>query len=476
MSDVCHVLVERLEGGGRVADANAQFPVLSAEVMPASLDPNLPNQPADSRAIWLWSGLALLPVNVAPSLLLMVWGIGQWLRMRWRRLTSPMSWDPLHQLSAVVVVVILAVTWAGETLSLSLPGSFNYWPFVGMMVACRQPLACPQMRLRVVRALLGGGILIAVLGLGQALGGWHYRLGWDPIVIALEQLDHRDRPTALFLSPNTLAVYLVMLQAVAVGLLVAIRQRPAFDSAFASRYSSWDPRLALSFLLLSLPLVGLTASRNGWGIAWAGLVIGLVWFHRWRWLAGLLGLTALPVGAAVGILGLRQVIPSLFWQRLADTLDPQATYFSSTANRVDGWQFALDMMMQRPWTGWGWQSFQDLYNAQMPAPPEWLTHPHNLYLMVGSEGGILVLAGLLALWGILLGKGWRQAAGDPLTFGVVLALSCYFLSGLLDVVALDARVNIVVWVLLSWCGSRPLQAAEPSRSHSESPGENLAQT
>ncbi len=417
---------------------------------------------------WLWTGLAFLPINVAPTLLLLLWGVGTWIRRSWR---WQAEWDRVEQCSALVVLLIGVATVTSPFWDLSLLGSFNHWPFVGVLLACRQPLGSGRMRQQVVRILVAGGILVSLLGLGQAVWGWHYRLGWDPMVLTLLQT---DRPTSIFESPNTLAVYLVMMQALALGLWLAdqsdpVKSDPDLDPDSGAkpdretlRVRSLDQSLSLALLITSVPLLGLTASRNGWGIGWGGVVIGLIWFKHWRILAGWLGLTALPVGAALNLLGLRRILPIALWGRLADSLDPQATHFSSTTNRVDGWRFALDMMGQRPWTGWGWQSFQQLYNAQIPAPPEFLTHPHNLYLMLGSEGGILVLGGLLGLWGILLWRGWRQASQDPLSLGAALALTCYFASGGLDAVMLDARINVVVWVLLSWCGSTPRPDPLPS--------------
>jgi O-antigen ligase len=430
---------------------------------------------------WLWTGLAFLPINVAPTLLLLLWGIGAWIRRSWRGILA--KWDQVEQCSALVLLLIGVATVASPFWDLSLPGSFNQWPFVGVLLACRRLLGSGKMRRQVVQILGAGGILVSLLGLGQAAWGWHYRLGWDPMVLTLLQT---DRPTSIFASPNTLAIYLVMMQALMLGLWVARPDHSDSDDPAKPdldldperlRGRSLDRGLAIALLITSVPLLGLTASRNGWGIAWVGGVIALVWFNRWRILAGWLGLTALPVGAALNLLGLRRILPVALWGRLADSLDPQATYFSSTANRVDGWQFALEMMRQRPWTGWGWQSFQRLYNAQIPAPPEFLTHPHNLYLMLGSEGGILVLASLLGLWGILLYRGWRQARTDPLSLGAALALTCYFASGGLDVVMLDARINVMVWVLLSWCGSTPPPDPLPSAlERSAGPPETPVQT
>lgn len=434
-----------------------------------SLD-RVPNTvPTPTPSWWLWAGLAFLPVNVAPTLLLLLWGLGTWIRRSWGR---QVEWDRVEQGSALVLLLIGVATVASPFWDLSLPGSFNHWPFVGIMLACRWPLGSRRIRRQVVRILGAGGILVSLLGLGQAVWGWHYRLDWGPIGLSLLQT---DRPTSIFESPNTLAVYLVMMQALMLGLWVICPDRkdsndlandlakPELDlNSEILRGRSLDRGLAMALLMTSVPLLGLTASRNGWGIAWGGIVLTLVWFKHWRILAGWLGLTALPVGAALNLLGLRRILPIALWGRLADSLDPQATHFSSTTNRVDGWQFALDMMGQRPWTGWGWQSFQQLYNAQIPAPPEFLTHPHNLYLMLGAEGGILLLVALLGLWGILLYQGWRQARKDPLSWGAALALTCYFASGGLDIVMLDARINVVVWLLLSWCGSTPRPDPLPS--------------
>ncbi|NJK62094.1 MAG: polymerase [Synechococcaceae cyanobacterium SM2_3_1] len=379
---------------------------------------------------WLQGALACLPINLLPSLVLMLGGTLNWVGQRDKHLDR-LSWMSLAAIGWVGLVTILA-----PDLQTSVPGSFNYWPFLLFFLPCSQVLRSAWLRLRLLQIIGVGSLLVSGLGLGQVVWGWEGRLEWGVMVVALRQ---SDRPVSIFTSANTLAIYLVLVLAIMGGLFLAGRSRG----------------LALLAGGMGILLLALTASRNGWGIAWVALLLFLV-LRRWWWgIGGLLGLSLMPVGAALGIPGLRWVVPQALWQRLADTIDPSAAFYSSTANRLHAWSFAVDMIQERPWQGWGWQSFAELYRIQDPPPAELLGHCHQLYLTLAAEGGIPVLLIFLGIWGWTLMRGWQAwwqapAAEEGVLLGVNLALVSYFMSGWLDAVYFDGRINLLVWVLLAW--------------------------
>ena len=63
---------------------------------------------------------------------------------------------------------------------------------------------------------------------------------------------------------------------------------------------------------------------------------------------------------------------------LVDSVDPNTASFKSITTRWQGWKFAIQMFQDRPVAGWGWQSFDDQWLAQVPEPAATLHHAHNI--------------------------------------------------------------------------------------------------
>lgn len=429
---------------------SSSAPVLSPELSP---DP-LPSQPRG----WLLAAAALIPVNLAPSLLLALVGTIQ----GYTRYGGAILRDPLFGLAALLSLAAVGVAFWGEDWRLSLPGMFNYWPFLLMLPAFADALASrgsgtefhPVGRRRLAQVLVLGSGLMLLLGWGEVLWGWqgHFFLG--PVWIT--GVAGGERPAAAFTSPNILAIYLVIHLCLAAGLWLDRADR------------DWPQAVGLGAVLgLGSLLLLLTASRNGWGAGGLALMMGLALRRCWWGIGILVGLGLAGLAAAWDWPGWRAVVPRLIWSRLADTFDPQALHFSSTANRLDAWQFALQMARERPLTGWGWQSFAALYNAQ--EPPELLGHCHNLYLHLAAEGGIPLLLGHLILWGWILARGWQawRRSQESVLLGMLLALTAFFASGLLDVVMLDGRIHLLVTLLLGAVWGASLERQRDSISGKE---------
>jgi len=429
---------------------SSSAPVSSQQLSP---DP-LPSQPRG----WLLAAAALIPVNLAPSLLLALVGTIQ----GYTRYGGAILRDPLFGLAALLSLAAVGVAFLGEDWRLSLPGMFNYWPFLLMLPAFAAVLAsrgsgtesCPVGRRRLAQVLVLGSGLMLLLGWGEVLWEWqgHFFLG--PVWIT--GVAGGERPAAAFTSPNTLAIYLVIHLCLAAGLWL--------DQAD----KDWPRVVGLGAVLgLGSLLLLLTASRNGWGAGGLALMMGLALRRCWWGIGILVGIGLAGLAAAWDWPGWRAVVPRLIWSRLADTFDPQALYFSSTANRLDAWQFALQMVQERPLTGWGWQSFAALYNAQ--DPPELLGHCHNLYLHLAAEGGIPLLLGHLILWGWILARGWQawRRSQESVLLGMLLALTAFFASGLLDVVMLDGRIHLLVTLLLGAVWGASLERQRDSISGKE---------
>ncbi|RIX48485.1 MAG: O-antigen ligase domain-containing protein [Rhodocyclales bacterium GT-UBC] len=211
--------------------------------------------------------------------------------------------------------------------------------------------------------------------------------------------------------------------------------------------------LAPAGLLLVLADMLLAQSRTPLVAAALGGVLMLVVLRRWR------VLVVLCVLAAVGIGGMLLKQPQLA-ERLGSTFNP-ATYAQAfdtrnyrgndgLAARMPIWAGVLEIGAARPWTGYGfgWKKLatvavdagyvarwgrieHDAFAAEQAAyfaQPASTVNPHNLYLQLYFESGVL---GLLAYGGlvfILAWQAWRLIGRRQVLPGVIGGLLLAYLA------------------------------------------------
>lgn len=96
------------------------------------------------------------------------------------------------------------------------------------------------------------------------------------------------------------------------------------------------------------------------------------------------------------------------WQQLASLDDPVAF----TNNRWTIWKGTLEVIRMKPFIGWGWEAFEDVYGAMNPPIPGlgYPSHAHSMYLGLLASGGVALLVAVVALFmrgllGVLKGLG-----------------------------------------------------------------------
>ena len=205
-------------------------------------------------------------------------------------------------------------------------------------------------------------------------------------------------------------------------------------------------------LLADLSGLILTSSRNAWGLA---IVTFLTYalYLGWRWLVyGVIGAAAAIFWSAfvpnLGGTQLRTLVPAFFWERLSDTAYDRPI----ETLRITQWQFCWDLIKQRPLLGWGLRNFSPLYEAKMNY---WFGHPHNLWLMLGAEMGIIATSFLIGIVGSIMYRGslllinWPDRESQVIYFSYLVAFANCILFNLLDVTIFDLRVNTISWILLA---------------------------
>ena len=99
------------------------------------------------------------------------------------------------------------------------------------------------------------------------------------------------------------------------------------------------------------------------------------------------------------------------------------------------------------------RNFSVLYEEKMAT---YLGHPHNFFLMMGAETGLLNLVILLAIVGWIIARGClaliklKNDQQEPIIFfSLLLVMGAYVLFNLVDVNLFDFRLNAIAWIVLA---------------------------
>jgi O-antigen ligase len=405
------------------------------------------------------AGVLLLPLSseVGVALLLLA-VIGVWKHQYRAILDYRLNWG----FAGLSVWLILTACFAFKPLEAFI-GLANFLPYFAVFAAFSLLLQKPSQLRRLAWYLVLPSLAIVILGLGQLGAGWESLpwLRWLGLKLVAYG-NPTERMSSLFMYANTLAFYLLTAFILGLGLWIETYQRWRWGSSKRSRSQlAW---LSLTVLGDGAGLI-LTNSRNAWGLALLAC-LAFALYLGWRWLVLGVAIAAASVGwAAWGSFGrdtLRQIVPAFFWARVSDELytnRPLATL------RTTQWHFAWNMFLQRPWTGWGLRNFTPLYEQQMAV---YLGHPHNLFLMLLSETGLLatlLLCGLvgwvmfqavrvLAVWSTMHPRKARQPLhrNSLILFTYLVAFSGCILFNLFDVSIFDLKVSLLGWLVFSALG------------------------
>jgi len=247
------------------------------------------------------------------------------------------------------------------------------------------------------------------------------------------------RPVSLFSYHNDLSHYLLLPSLMLVWYLM--------------RERVWAVRPAWAALLvLHLGLLVLTQTRASMvAFVAASGVMALVLRRRLLalLLAGLVGV-ALPLGL-FGDGRMRERFASIFrWKTYAT---------EQAAMRGEAWKTTLGLIKERPLLGYGygWKGFPSQVRALGLTDlgvPGGVVHPHNIFLGVAYESGVLGLLMFLGLWlhvVVVTVRNIRQRA-DPFISDVnTLALGVFLaalLVGLTDIGIWYERVGTSTWLFI----------------------------
>ena len=120
-------------------------------------------------------------------------------------------------------------------------------------------------------------------------------------------------------------------------------------------------------------------------------------------------------------------------------------------SRFSIWGKAVNLILDKPFFGWGAASFPILYFTQYG---EWKGHPHNLFLELSISYGLITSILVFIFIGILLYRTFKKIYISKIknnyyekawwTSTIIFLIHHSF-----DIVYFDARISIIFWILLA---------------------------
>lgn len=245
----------------------------------------------------------------------------------------------------------------------SLVNLFRLLSFVSIFIYSYLIFNTPQKLTKLIRYLIFTAIIPAAVAWQQLLnrGGFYDGEQW--------------RAVGTFTHPNMLALYLVLIICLTLFLVLNLRKQAL---------ERW-PYLLLS-LFFFVPLI-FTYTRIAW-LALAGIliVVGIIHFRK-----------LLLVGILVFLL--LYIFVPFFGERINTLANVGIT--DSASWRLDLWRDISGYIKKSPWVGYGPGTASVFLGQHIPRLMM-DTEPHNDYLRVWLEGGVILLLSYLAIYASLL--------------------------------------------------------------------------
>jgi O-antigen ligase len=401
---------------------------------------------------WNWLQFGLISFPLSPFLGGISIAVASLLT--WRKQYHIIRQYPIHQGFAILSILLLISTGFAPNKLDAFLGLFNLLPFFFFFAGLTSLIQTPTQLRQISWIMVFGSIPILIIGFGQLFLNWNFKfqvlwIVFDWIVApgGLPQ----GRMAANFMHANTLAAYLVTIFILGLGLWLENYQK----------LKQKNPLIIFLTITVFANLIALilTNSRNGWFIAiFACLAYAL--YQGWRLIVGaVVSITSCFLLAAFAPSPMaeffRKFVPYGIWARLNDDMFPDRPI---ALMRKTQWEFALNLTQKHPLTGSGLRSFNELYKTQMQID---INHPHNLFLMLSAETGLittLLFCGLL-IWILITASQllWKSQTIEPknrlIFFSYLITFIGWILFNTVDITIFDIRLNTLAWIFLAaLCG------------------------
>jgi O-antigen ligase len=358
----------------------------------------------------------------------------------------------LNKILASVSLAIVFISLLSIDYLESLVFTVNIFPFFVFFASYQYLFKHPDTLKKLAWIIILTSIPIIVIGFGQLWGGW----GIDLKAGSVQLLDaHKfgmplGRMSSIFYHANALANYLQLVFTLCMGLLLDFytmpnRQQQIFTPKFYF--------LSGYFVTTLLALV-LTSARTGW-VVMVLSIVAMIIYQQWHLILGMISLfMSLIFGAAYAPdpakTGLRQIVPSYFWARINDEMYPNRP---TADTRESIFQFAGQLIFEKPWSGWGLQTFGNLYRAKTGL---YINHPHNLLLSLSYGLGMPITVLLIVVMGYIfyvairgfhcLPARWKSAR--TIIFSYIIAAIGAIVMNMTDITIFVLPLNVMFWSIL----------------------------
>jgi len=376
------------------------------------------------------------------------------------------------QAKRMLVLAFAAAVLSTALLSVATALVVLFWLLSGRFAATWQRVKTEPV-VWIVLALLGLSLLgmaYTPAPLDEALegAGKYAKLALLPLaVFLLDDVRWVKRALYAFLGALALAVFASYLEgygltpdwtakgdSTAFAGHITLSLFEALGAFIAFTLARFEPQRRVMWVVLGVFFLShlfiLNTGRTGQVLALAMLAV--LMFQLLRWKGVLIGGVAAALLMTAAWFGSAQ-----FQQRLlvgAHDLQQyeQGESRNSLGARLDFWSNSLKIIQDKPLSGHGTASLKQVYPAYASANG-WLTdNPHNEFLMVTIQWGVLAMALLLGLF-IAMGRASGQLTPEAgaMMWGV---LAAFALGGLFNSLLLDHREGMMfamlVGLLLAW--------------------------
>ena len=392
--------------------------------------------------------LLLLPFHSLTAILMFIYVAFRVWRMNYQQIIQ----DKLTKGLILLTIFLSISSFLAYNIGEAWVGMPLFLPFFWLFVTYRTIITKYQHLFFLVIPIVINSFLVMFYGIAElnfgwvssdllyALFGWQLTGGGDPV----------GRIASVFPYANLVALYFVIVIIFSLALLIENRK---YQKQGKIQLGKIDYFLMFT-VILNLVGLALTSSRNAWIICFLSFMAFAIYLS-WYWIIQLFTIAGLAViGASFGNFPgqsiLRKIVPDFIWLRFSDQAYPDRPI---PTLRITQWNFCLDLIKERPFWGWGLRNFTVLYEEKMGI---YLGHPHNFFLMLGAETGIINLLIFLIIVGSVLSQGLimaiklKKSQQEVILFvSLLMVMGCYIVFNLLDVNLFDFRLNVIAWIILA---------------------------